>query len=56
MRKWLAAFGLVVVALVVAIGAKTLATPSRQLVVAPATPVAVDGAAASARLGAAVRL
>jgi carboxypeptidase PM20D1 len=56
MRKWLAAFGLVVVALAVAVGVKTLATTSRQLVVAPAKPVAVDAAAASARLGAAVRL
>jgi carboxypeptidase PM20D1 len=55
MRKWLAALGLVVVALAVAVGAKTLATPSRQLAVAAAKPVAVDAAAASARLGAAVR-
>jgi len=56
MRKWLAALGLVVVALVVVVGAKTLATPSRQIAAAPAQPVAVDAAAASARLGAAVRL
>jgi carboxypeptidase PM20D1 len=55
MRKSLAAFGLVVVALAVAVGAKTLLTPSRQLAAAPATPVAVDGAAASERLAAAVR-
>jgi carboxypeptidase PM20D1 len=56
MRKWLAAFGLVVVALAVAVAAKTIATPSRQLAVAAAKPVAVDASAASARLGAAVRL
>jgi carboxypeptidase PM20D1 len=55
MRKWLAAFGLVVVAIVIAVGAKTALMPSRQLAVAPATPVAVDAAAASARLAAAVR-
>ena len=55
MRKWLAAFGLVVVALAVAVGAKTLLTPSRQLAVAPAKPVDVDAAAASSRLAAAVR-
>jgi len=55
MRKWLAAFGLVVVALAIAVGARTLAMPSRQLAVAQAKPVAVDAAAASARLGAAVR-
>jgi len=55
MRKWLAAFGLIVLALALAVGVKTLATPSRQLAVAAAKPVAVDAAAASARLGAAVR-
>src|SRR5690348_13152213 len=55
MRKWLAALGLVVASVAVAVGAKTVLTPSRQLAVAPATPVAVDGAAASARLAAAVR-
>jgi carboxypeptidase PM20D1 len=55
MRKWLAALGLVVVAIAIAVGAKTALTPSRQLAVAPATPVAVDAAAASARLAAAVR-
>ncbi|HEY2561618.1 MAG TPA: M20 family peptidase [Caldimonas sp.] len=55
MRKWLAALGLVVVAIVIAVGAKTALTPSRQLAVAPATPVTVDAAAASARLAAAVR-
>ena len=36
MRKWLAALGLIVLALAIAVGAKTLATPSRQLAVAPA--------------------
>jgi carboxypeptidase PM20D1 len=56
MRNWLAALGLVVVALAIAVGAKTFATPSRQIVAVPAQPVAVDAAAASARLGAAVRL
>ena len=56
MRKWLAAFGLVVVALAVAVGARTLLLPSRQVAAAPATPVAVDAAAASERLAAAVRL
>ena len=55
MRKWLAALGLVVVALAVAVGAKTLLTPSRQIAAAPATPAAVDAAAASERLAAAVR-
>jgi carboxypeptidase PM20D1 len=55
MRKWLAAFGLIVLALALAVGVKTIATPSRQLAVALAKPVAVDAAAASARLGAAVR-
>ena len=56
MRKWLAAFGLIVLALAIAVGVKTLATPSRQLAVAAAKPVAVDAPAASARLAAAVRL
>ncbi len=55
MRKWLAALGLVVLALAVAVGAKTLLTPSRQLAVAPAKPVQVDAAAVSDRLAAAVR-
>jgi carboxypeptidase PM20D1 len=55
MRKWLAALGLVVVALAVAVGLKTELTSSRQLAVAPATPVAVDAAAASERLAGAVR-
>jgi carboxypeptidase PM20D1 len=55
MRKWLAALGLVVVSLAVAVGLKTELTPSRQPVVAPAKPVAVDAAAASERLAAAVR-
>ena len=55
MRKWLAAFGLIVVALAVAVGAKTLATASRQLAVAAVPAAAVDAAAASARLGVAIR-
>ena len=56
MRKLLALLGIVVFALAVAVGAKTLLTPSRQLAIAPATPVKVDAAAAADRLGAAVRL
>ena len=55
MRKLLAGLVVVVLALAIAVGAKTLLTPSRQLAVAPATPVGVDAAAAAARLGAAVR-
>jgi carboxypeptidase PM20D1 len=55
MRKLLAVAGIVVVALALAVAAKTMLMPSRQLVVAPAGPVAVDGAAASERLAAAVR-
>ena len=55
MRKFFAVVGMAVLALIAAVGAKTLLTSSRQLAVAAATPVAVDGAAASARLGAAVR-
>jgi len=55
-RKLFALLGIAVLALTVAVGAKTLLTPSRQLAVAPATPVQVDVAAATARLSAAVRL
>ncbi len=55
MRKLFVLLGVVVLALAIAVGAKTLLTPSRQLAVAPATKVAVDAAAAAARLGAAVR-
>ena len=55
MRKLLAGLVVVVLALAIAVGAKTLLTPSRQLAVAAATPVEVDAAAATARLGAAVR-
>ncbi len=55
MRKLLALLGLAVVGLAIAVGLKTLWMPSRQLVVAAATPVAVDAAAAASRLGAAVR-
>ncbi|CAN5688950.1 M20 family peptidase [soil metagenome] len=56
MRKLLALIGIVVFALAVAVGAKTLLMPSRQLAVAPVTPVDVDVTAAVERLGAAVRL
>ncbi|CAM5797442.1 M20 family peptidase [Rhizobacter fulvus] len=56
MRKLFALLGIVVLALAVAVGAKTLLMPSRQLAVAPATPVKVDVAAVAERLGAAVRL
>ena len=55
MRKLLALLSVVVLALAVAVGAKTLLMPSKQLAVAPATPVQVDAAAVTARLGAAVR-
>ena len=56
MRKLFALLGIVVLALAVVVGAKTLLMASRQLAVAPATPVKVDTAAAADRLGAAVRL
>ena len=55
MRKLFALLALVVLALALVVGAKTVLMPSRQLAVAAVMPVAVDGAAASARLGAAVR-
>jgi carboxypeptidase PM20D1 len=55
MRKLIAFLGLAVLVLLVVVGAKTLLMPSRQIAVAPATPVAVDSAAVAARLGAAVR-
>jgi carboxypeptidase PM20D1 len=55
MRKLLALLGVVVLALALAVGAKTLLTPSKQLAVAAASPVRVDAAAVAARLGAAVR-
>ena len=55
MRKLFALLAFAVLALAVAVGAKTALMPSHQLAVAPATPVKVDGAAASARLGTAVR-
>jgi len=54
-RKLLALIGIVVVALALVVGAKTLLTPSRQLDVAAVTPAAVDAAAAAGRLGQAVR-
>ena len=56
MRKWLALLGGVVLALALVVGAKTVLTPSRQVAVAPARPVAVDAAAVSGRLADAVRL
>jgi len=55
MRKLLALLGVVVLALALAVGAKTLLTTSKQLAVAAASPVRVDAAAVAARLGAAVR-
>jgi carboxypeptidase PM20D1 len=55
MRKLLSLLGLAMLALVVAVGANTLLTRSRQLTVAPVAAVKVDGPAAAARLGAAVR-
>ncbi|HKX42257.1 MAG TPA: M20/M25/M40 family metallo-hydrolase, partial [Burkholderiaceae bacterium] len=55
MRKLFALLVIVVLSLAVAVGAKTLMTPSRQLQVAAATPVTVDTAAAAERLAAAVR-
>ena len=56
MRKLFALIGIVVVALALAVGAKTALTPSRQLRVASVQPVTVDPAAAAGRLAAAVRL
>ena len=56
MRKLFALLGIAVLVLALAVGAKTLLMPSRQMAVTPVAPVAVDGAAASERLGAAVRL
>ena len=54
-RKLFALLALAAIGLAVAVGAKTLLMPSRQLAVAAVTPALVDGAAVSARLGAAVR-
>jgi carboxypeptidase PM20D1 len=54
-RKLLVALGIAVFGLAVAIGLKTYATSSRQIEVAHVAPVPVDGSAAAARLGAAVR-
>jgi carboxypeptidase PM20D1 len=56
MRKLFALLGVVVLALVLAVAAKTVMMPSRQLAVAPVAPVKVDVAAAAARLSAAVQL
>ena len=55
MRKLFALLGIVVLVLAIVVGAKTLMTPSKQIAVAAVTPVAVDAAAVSARLAAAVR-
>ncbi len=55
-RKLLLVLAGLMLALVLVIGAKTALTSSKQLTVEPAKPVAVDGAAAAQRLGAAVRL
>ena len=55
-RKLLFGIGLLVLALLSIIGAKTLLTSSKQLTVEPVKPVAVDNAAVAARLGAAVRI
>jgi len=56
MRKWLALLGGVVLALAVVVGVKTATTPSRQIAATPVAPAAVDAAAVSERLAAAVRL
>lgn len=56
MRKWLALLGGVVLALALVVGAKTLTMPSRQVAATPVRPAAVDVAAVSERLAAAVRL
>jgi len=55
MRRLFGFIVLALLALVIGVGAKTLLTPSKQIAVAPVKPVAVDGEAAAARLGAAVR-
>jgi len=54
-RKLFALIGIVVIALALAVGAKTALTPSRQLQVASVTPTMVDPAAAAGRLAVAVR-
>ena len=55
MRSFFKLLALLLVVLVVAVGAKTALTPSRQLAVATVPASAVDAAAAAQRLGAAVR-
>jgi carboxypeptidase PM20D1 len=55
LRKLLALVGIAVFVLAVAVAAKTVLTPSRQIAVVPATPVKIDADAAAARLAAAVR-
>jgi len=54
-RKLLYVIGGLLLALLLVVGAKTALTSSKQITVPPATPVAVDSAAAAARLAAAVR-
>jgi carboxypeptidase PM20D1 len=56
MRKWLALSGGVVLALALVVGANTVMMPSRQVTATAVKPVAVDAAAVSERLAAAVRL
>ena len=55
-RKIFIGIGLALAGLVAVVLVKTWATPSRQISVPPQKPVAVDQAAAAARLGAAVQL
>ena len=55
MRKRILLPLIAVAALATAVGARTLLMPSRQLVVAPVAPAAIDTASAAARLAAAVR-
>ena len=55
MRKLFALLGIVVLVLAVAVGAKTMLTPSRQLQVAAVPPVQIDTAAAAGRLAQAVK-
>ena len=54
MRKWLALLGCVVLALALMVSVKTLTMPSRQVAATAIKPVAVDTAAVSERLAAAV--
>ncbi|NUZ08227.1 M20 family peptidase [Piscinibacter koreensis] len=56
MRKFFWWLGAALLALLLAVGVRTLTMSSRQLTVPPVAPLAVDGAAAAARLAGAVRL